>query len=232
MNEIAILMAAGLGSRMRPLTDRIAKPLVEVGGTPLIETVIAALRQRCVGEIHVVVGYKHEQFGYLEEKYPELKLVENREYQTKNNVSSIAAAAEAMGKADCFVCEADLYVPDAKLLCRELGRSGYFGKFVSGASDDWVFDTTSDKVITGIHKVGADRYNMVGISYFRQADAAKVAAACKVASAAEGCQLFWDEVVDGLLGEMPLVVHEVADGDIVECDTIADLERLNEGLKK
>ena len=45
-HEVAILMAAGLGSRMRPLTDKLAKPLVPVIGRPLVETVIAALLKR------------------------------------------------------------------------------------------------------------------------------------------------------------------------------------------
>lgn len=41
MKEIAILMAAGLGSRMRPLTETTPKPLIRIHGKAMIETVIA-----------------------------------------------------------------------------------------------------------------------------------------------------------------------------------------------
>ncbi len=49
--EIAIVMAAGLGSRMLPLTETIPKPLVKVFGKPMIETVIEGLQRRAVSEI-------------------------------------------------------------------------------------------------------------------------------------------------------------------------------------
>ena len=65
MGEVAILMAAGLGSRMKPLTDTVAKPLVRVNGVPLIETVIAALEKRGVSDIYVVTGYRAEQFALI-----------------------------------------------------------------------------------------------------------------------------------------------------------------------
>lgn len=53
----AVILAAGEGKRMRPLTHTRPKPLIEVAGIPLIERVIAAL-PAVVDELVIVVGYK------------------------------------------------------------------------------------------------------------------------------------------------------------------------------
>lgn len=219
---------------MRPLTDTIAKPLVKVNGTPLIETVIAALERRGVAEIYVVTGYKADQFVAIAGKHSNVRLVHNAEYATKNNINSIAVVADKMRSSDCFVCESDLFLPKADVLCRELMGSGYFGKMVAGFSDDWVFETDADGRITRVGKGGTDCFNMVGISYFRQSDAAKIASAIvEDVKKDENANLFWDEVVDRLVknDELDLVVHPVSSDEIIECDTIEDLKKLEAKLK-
>ena len=234
MKEIAILMAAGLGSRMRPLTDTIAKPLVRVNGVPLIETVIAALERRGVAEIYVVTGYKADQFVAIAETHSNVRLVHNAEYATKNNINSIAVVADKMASSDCFICESDLFLPKADVLCHELMGSGYFGRMVAGFSNDWVFETDADGRITRVGKGGTDCFNMVGISYFRQSDAAKIASAIvEDVKKDENANLFWDEVVDRLVknDELDLVVHPVSSDEIIECDTIEDLKKLEAKVK-
>ena len=51
----AIIMAAGVGKRMRPVTAETPKPLVRVNGVRMIDTVISALHRQGIREIYVVV---------------------------------------------------------------------------------------------------------------------------------------------------------------------------------
>lgn len=226
----AVLMASGLGSRMRPLTNTKPKPLIEVKGIPMIETVIAALNQFGVENIYIVVGYLGDQFSYLKNKYSNVNIIRNTDYETINNISSIYYAREEMKKADTFVCEADLFISDKEILKDfDTTKSGYFGKMVEGHSDDWVFEQNSEGIITRVGKVGDDCYNMCGLSYFRKDKSTIIAEEIeRVYNNQPGFEdLFWDDVVNGILKKLNLVVFPVKDSQIVEIDTVEELEAVN-----
>ena len=229
---IAIVMAAGLGSRMRPLTEKMPKPLVRVHGRSMIETVIDGLLP-VVNHIYVVVGYKGEQFSPLTEKYDNLTLIENKEYTEINNISSIRAAREVMGSDDCFICEADLFVSDPSIFSYS-GQSCYFGKFVPGHSDDWVFEQDESGRITRVGKFGDDVYNMCGVAFFRAKDAKIVRDAIDQAYTRPGEyeNLFWDDIVNSKLDELDLRVNPVPDDSIVEIDSVAELAIVDPDYEK
>ena len=59
--ETAIILAGGLGTRLRPLTDETPKPLIDVQGKPLSEHVLDFLKKFGVKQVYFSVSYKSEK---------------------------------------------------------------------------------------------------------------------------------------------------------------------------
>lgn len=222
-NVIAVLFAAGKGSRLLPLTDTIPKPLIKVHGTPIIETQICALLHCGVDKIYIVVGYKKEQFYYLSEKYSNVVLIENPEYTVKNNISSFYAMGERIGKTDCFLCEADLYVKNQDLFRKDLETSCYLGKYIAGETKEWVAKVKNSR-ITHLCIGGKDDYGLVGISFWKKKDALFLREAVKKAYDEVGHeQLFWDDIADRYFDHLFVKILPICGDEIVEIDTLDEL---------
>lgn len=73
----AIIMAAGLGNRLFPVTNNTPKPMVKVNVVRMIDTIIDALHENGITEIYIVVGYLKDQFEKLNDKYNGLDFIIN-----------------------------------------------------------------------------------------------------------------------------------------------------------
>lgn len=56
----AVILAAGRGTRMGPLTQEVPKPMLRVRGRPLLESILLALKETGVSEVVIVTGYRAE----------------------------------------------------------------------------------------------------------------------------------------------------------------------------
>src|ERR1700727_3693043 len=95
----AIILAAGFGRRMRPLTDATHKALLSVAGNTIIGRIIEGLIENGIRETAIVSGYRAEQLTqYVRAEYPdhEFRFIHNARYQDTNNIHSLALAFEQL----------------------------------------------------------------------------------------------------------------------------------------
>lgn len=193
--ERAVILAAGMGTRLRPLTLTTPKPLIEVGGQRIIDTSIRALRAFGIEEIYVVVGYLKEKFLPLEEEYPGLRLIENPWYDTTNNISSLYAAREHLENA--IILEGDQIIRDTSVLAPDFARSGYSCIWSEETTREW-FVRAEDGVITSCSPDGgAGGWEIHGISRWSAEDGRRLKGHLEALferGPAEDKQLFWDAI--------------------------------------
>lgn len=93
----ALILAAGIGSRLAPLTDDKPKSLVEVNGKSILFKQIDNLIENDIGDISIVTGYKSNVLkDAVQNKYPEVKYVESDDYLNTNNMYSAYLGIKAL----------------------------------------------------------------------------------------------------------------------------------------
>ncbi|AXR77204.1 sugar phosphate nucleotidyltransferase [Natrarchaeobaculum sulfurireducens] len=91
----AIVFAAGRGSRLRPFTDGKPKPLLEVGGKPLLARCLDALVAVDVDQIVLVVGYRADQIvETVGDSYEDVPIVYAHQHDRKGLAHAVCRAAE------------------------------------------------------------------------------------------------------------------------------------------
>ncbi|MFB9953326.1 nucleotidyltransferase family protein [Rhizobium puerariae] len=106
----AMVLAAGLGTRMRPVTDTMPKPLVRIGGKPMIDYVLDALREAGVERAVVNVHHFADQMETHLKSYDGLEiLISDERDRLMNNGGGIVKGLKLLDRETIFVMNADLF---------------------------------------------------------------------------------------------------------------------------
>jgi HAD superfamily hydrolase (TIGR01450 family) len=111
---IGIILAAGIGSRLRPMTNTKPKCLVTTAGKPLLKYQIDAYIKAGVKELIIVVGYESDAIrNYCKHiKNIVIHIVENDDYETTNNMYSLYLVRELVHEQAFILNNADLSIDD------------------------------------------------------------------------------------------------------------------------
>lgn len=225
----AIILAAGLGTRLRPMTNNTPKALVKVKDKPLVEYQIEYLKEKGIDEIIIVVGYLHEQFDYLKEKY-NVKLVLNDKYAEYNNFYSLYLVKDYL--ADSYVIDADNYL-FKNMFRTDVTCSTYFSVYREDCENEWFLLYGDDYKVQDIIVDSKAGRILSGVSFWDKPTAEKIVGFIDKAYNSGGfINLYWDNMVKDNINELDVYVEELEPNSIYEIDSVKDYKKLEEILKE
>ena len=217
----AVIMAAGFGKRLLPLTAVTPKPMLSLNGRRFIDTSLDALLAAGIEEIYIVRGHLAHRFDELLADYPMIRFIENPDYASANTISSVYYAREHLQNA--YLLEADLIVNDPAIYESNPLASNYLGIPNYGPSDEWLMWPDEKGRIRKVAVGGQDGWRLYGVSFWSKTDGAQLAADVERLYEAGERDLYFDNVVFHRFPEhYSLRLRPCCEGAICEIDTFAE----------
>lgn len=228
----AIIMAAGKGIRLQPVTFSIPKPLVNVNGVRMIDTVIQGLYENGITEIYVVVGYLKEQFDCLKKEYPGVTLINNPFYESCNNISSLYVARNYIENS--IILDGDQIIYNPMVLAPEFTCSGYNAVWTDQETDEWLM-TVEDGVVSHCSRTGGNHgWQLYSISRWSAEDGKRLKHHLEIEfEQKKNTSIYWDDVAMFCYPEeYQLGIREMGSGDVIEVDSFNELLELDYSYAK
>ena len=229
----AIIMAAGKGERMHPITFTTPKPLVRVNGTRMISSAIDALYLNGINEIYIVVGYLKNCFQELKKEYPSIELIDNPYYNDCNNISSLYVARKYIGECNCMILDGDQIINNYKVLSPEFTRSGYNAVWRNTVSSEWMLDVKDGIIKHCSRNGGAHAWQLYSVSRWTAEDGEKLRHHVETEFENGHRDIYWDDVaMFRYFDQYCMGIREMNENDIIEIDGIDELAAVDNHYSK
>lgn len=122
----AVILAAGIASRLRPLTDDTPKCLLKVGEKSILELTIDNIIANDIDDVIIVTGYLEEKIkNFVSNKYPDLNVtfIYNEVYDSTNNIYSLWLTKESLSGDEMLLMDSDI-IFDKEIIAKLL-ESGH-----------------------------------------------------------------------------------------------------------
>ena len=218
----AIIMAAGLGNRMKPLTLKTPKPLIKVNGKRMIDSVVDALEANGIREIYVVVGHLKEQFYTWAKERDGIRIIENPYYNTCNNIASLYVAREHL--EDCIILDGDQIIFNPRILDPHFTLSGYNAVWCEGTTNEWLMKAENGVVQSCSRTGGTGGWQLYSVSRWNAEDGRKLRKHLEFEFERGNRDIYWDDVAMFChFDEYTLGIKEMQYDDIIEIDNFDEL---------
>ena len=224
----AIIMAAGTSSRFAPLSYEKPKALTEVKGEVLIERQIRQILDAGIKEVVLVTGYKKEQLEYLKQKFG-VKLVENKEYLTRNNNSTINAVKDYLNNS--YVCSSDNYFAQDPFET-VVDDSYYAAVYSDGPTQEWCLTEDSEGYIDSVRIGGSSAWYMLGHTFWNERFSKTFLSILDdIYDAAETAGKLWEAIYMEHLDVLKMKMRRYPADYIFEFDTLDELREFDTTYK-
>ncbi len=110
----AVILAAGMGRRLKDITLDIPKPLLKIANTTIIHYLVSCLKEIGVKEIYVVTGYKSRM---LKKKLGnQVKYIHNKKFKSTNSIYSLYLAKSYLQNSNFILANGDIFLSKSCLL--------------------------------------------------------------------------------------------------------------------
>lgn len=240
----AIILAAGQGTRLKPITDNAPKCFTEVNGTTIMDNMLGNLDKIGIRECTIVTGYLADKITEkIGNSYGALKIsyVHNDRYMETNDMYSLWLASDTL-KRGAVILESDIFFRTntlKKAMENMNNRSFYLAGKYNGKKGEVLIKTDKDKKITELRvlkkeesaEIAENHYMSSGILVVQPDYGTELVKWLTDAVNKNNIMILFDHVIGENITKKALHVFEIKQNEWVEIDTHQDLSRAEEIFK-